>query len=267
MRYSNLHTHTTFSDGKHSVEENVLSALEKNMLSIGFSDHSFTACDPSYCMFREKYEDYRSAVLAMKVKYKDRIPVYLGMELDYYSDIDRDQYDYLIASVHYIVKDGVCYPIDHSPEQQIDCRDNAFGGDMMAVAKCYYDMVVEHVEKTRPTFVGHFDVITKFSQMPEEDESYRQMAREALRRVIKTCPYIEVNTGAISRGWRTVPYPNQYLLETLREAGGEPVLGSDSHHRDNLIFHFDETVEMLKQAGFDHVCVFNGKDFDKVYFE
>ena len=26
-------------------------------------------------------------------------------------------------------------------------------------------------------------------------------------------------------------------------------------------------VEMLKQAGFDHVCVFNGKDFDKVYFE
>ena len=29
MRYSNLHTHSTFSDGKHTMEENVLSAIEK----------------------------------------------------------------------------------------------------------------------------------------------------------------------------------------------------------------------------------------------
>ena len=43
MRYSNLHTHSTYSDGKYSLEENVLSAIEKQMRSIGFSDHSFTS--------------------------------------------------------------------------------------------------------------------------------------------------------------------------------------------------------------------------------
>ena len=40
MRFSNLHTHSTFSDGKNTPEEIVLSAIEKNFLSIGFSDHS-----------------------------------------------------------------------------------------------------------------------------------------------------------------------------------------------------------------------------------
>ena len=29
MKYSNLHTHTSFSDGLHTVEENILSAIEK----------------------------------------------------------------------------------------------------------------------------------------------------------------------------------------------------------------------------------------------
>ncbi len=56
MRFSNLHTHTTFSDGVGTVRENIESAIAKNMLSLGFSDHSFTACDTSYCMKLEDYE-------------------------------------------------------------------------------------------------------------------------------------------------------------------------------------------------------------------
>ena len=43
MKYSNLHNHTTYSDGKFSVRENVEEALRIGMESIGFSDHSFTA--------------------------------------------------------------------------------------------------------------------------------------------------------------------------------------------------------------------------------
>lgn len=48
MRYSNLHNHSTYSDGKSTMEENIQAAIRKNMHSLGFSDHSFTACDPSY---------------------------------------------------------------------------------------------------------------------------------------------------------------------------------------------------------------------------
>ncbi len=293
MRYSNLHTHSTFSDGKHSLEENVLSAIEKNMLSLGFSDHSYTACDTSYCMKQEDYEGYLQSIRQLKEKYSNQIPLYSGLELDYYSIdehapvtakclesgqlettfVDRnpivlslsdfDNYDYLIASVHYIVKDGICYPIDHSPEQQHHCIQNAFCGDIFAMAQCYFDMLCEHVERVRPTVVGHFDVLTKFSLMPEENERYQAIAKNALKRIIKTCPYVEVNTGAISRGWRKTPYPADYLLRALLEEGGKPVLGSDSHDKNNLTYAFDVTVALLKQIGFKNVYVFNGEGFDE----
>ena len=35
MRHSNLHTHTVFSDGYYTVEETVLAAIDRNMISLG----------------------------------------------------------------------------------------------------------------------------------------------------------------------------------------------------------------------------------------
>lgn len=294
MRYSNLHTHSTFSDGKHSLEENVLSAIEKDMISLGFSDHSFTGPDSSYCMRLDQYRAYLEEIARLKKVYAGQMTLYSGLELDYYSMareisvngkvlesgmLDSDSvvkepplfalselksFDYIIASVHYIVKNGICYPIDHSPEQQLHCIQNAFDSDIYAMAQYYFALLCEHVEHVKPTIVGHFDVITKFSLMPEDDERYRAIACNTLKRILRTCPYIEVNTGAIARGWRKMPYPGHYLLETILEEGGEVVLGSDSHHKDNLTFYFDETVELLKSVGFDHVCAFNGAGFDMI---
>ena len=262
MRYTNLHTHTNFSDGAHSVAENVASAVNKNMLSLGFSDHSYTPCDPLYCMKPEQYEPYLRTLEAAK---KDSpIPIYAGLELDAYSHDDTSVFDYFLASVHYIIKDGVCHPIDHSPAQQQTCMRDAFGGSVLDMAKCYFDILGEHVAKVKPLFVGHFDVITKFSLMPEEDDAYRAIAADTLKEVLKICPYIEMNSGAISRGWRKTPYPGSYLLEVVKENGGHMVLGSDSHNLNNLTFHFDESVELLRQAGIDHIAVFNGKGFDHV---
>ena len=84
MRFSNLHTHTTFSDGVGTVRQNIESAINKNMLSLGISDHSFTACDTSYCMKLSDYDRYFEEISSLKSEYKDKIPVYLGLEKDYY---------------------------------------------------------------------------------------------------------------------------------------------------------------------------------------
>ena len=264
IRFSNLHTHTTFSDGKGTVRENVESAIKKNMLSLGFSDHSFTACDPTYCMPYEKYGEYRAAVRAIKEEYKDRLPIYLGIEKDYYSEIDSSEYDYVIASVHYIVKNGICYPIDHSRAQQEECIRDVFGGNVLNFAEYYYNMVVEHVERARPLCVGHFDVLNKFSIMPEADDRYIEMTISAMKEAAKYCNCFELNTGGISRGWRKIPYPSDYLLKTLLDIGGRVVINSDSHHPDNLDFFFNESVELMRNVGYDSFSVFNGTGFDTV---
>ena len=263
MRYVNLHNHSTFSDGAQAPEEIVLAAIEKNMLGIGFSDHSYTDFDPSYCMLPERFEGYHRTIDDLKAKYADKIKVFKGIELDYYSEVDPKDYNYRIASVHYIIVDGVWYPIDHSEQDQRNCIENAFGGDTIAMAQRYFDMLCEHVERCKPTLVGHFDVITKYSLMPEADARYRQIASDALQRILKACPYVELNTGAIARKKRTVPYPCPYLWDTLRECGGEVLLSSDSHNKNNLIFGFDEAVRQLKDAGFDYIVQWNGTGFER----
>ena len=262
MGYTNLHTHTNFSDGKHSHRENVLSAIEKGMEALGFSDHSFTPCDTSYCMQQEAYAGYLAVIRELKEEFSHRVRIYAGLELYYYSQIPEGDFDYLIASVHYIVENGVCYPIDHSAQQQRQCADEMFGGDMLALAERYYAQLAEHVNWVRPAVVGHFDVITKFGLMPEADPAYRRLAQEALEKIIPVCPVLEMNTGAIARGLRHTPYPADYLLDTVRQLGGQITLGSDSHHKDNLVFYFDEAVERLRSAGFDSIAVFNGCGFD-----
>ena len=264
MKYSNLHTHTTFSDGVGSVRENIESAIAKNMLNLGFSDHSFTACDPSYCMPTERYGAYVKEVRELASEYEGRLPVFLGLEKDFYSEGDDSMFDYVIASAHYINKNGKCYPIDHTLRQQQECVAEVFGGNIVDMAKCYFEMMVNHVEKTKPTFIGHFDVITKFSYMPEEDDGYIKAATQSLEECLKTCKYLEFNTGGISRGYKTFPYPNNFLLEKIKEFGGKILLGSDSHDPKNLDFFFDASVNILKNAGFDEISVFNGKDFYEV---
>ena len=264
MRYSNLHTHSTFSDGKGTLRDNVEAAIARNMVSLGCSDHSFTACDTSYCMMLEDYAAYCKEVEALKAEYSDRIPLFLGIECDYYSEIDKSMFDYTIASVHYIIKNGICYPIDHSPRQQEECIRDAFGGNVLDMAKCYYDMITEHAMKLSPSFIGHFDVINKFSLMPEDDPRYQEISLAAMAEIMKVCPYFEVNTGAIARGWRKSPYPNKYLLEYLRDNGGEVLINGDTHAPENMTFYFDESVDILKGLGFDHISMLGKDGFYKV---
>ena len=188
-----------------------------------------------------------------KEEYKGEIPIFVGLEKDYFSEIDRGAFEYVIGSVHYIIRNGVCYPIDHTPDQQRICARDAFGGSILDMAKCYFGMVAEHTYIARPDVIGHFDVINKFSLMPECDDKFMYAAEESLRECIKWCPRVEVNTGGMARGWRKSPYPNSHLLRLVGELGGSIVLNSDSHSAQNLDYAFSDAVDYIRAAGFDRI--------------
>ncbi len=264
MRHSNLHTHTTFSDGIGTPRETIQSAIEKGMASLGFSDHSFLTFDTSYCMMENEYPQYIQTINELKAEYREVLPIYLGLEKDAYSEGDDSAFDYIIASVHYIYKNGIYYPIDHSSKQQKECADEAFGGSFLDLAACYFEIITEYVIRQKPTLIGHFDVITKFGLMPEDDEAYRDIAKQALTECLKHCPYIEMNTGAVCKGLRKDPYPNTYLLETVRACGGNIVLSADAHNPKNLIFDFDRSCDILRNAGWKSIFQFNGNGYTEI---
>ena len=273
MIKKNFHMHTTYCDGNNTVREMIDSAIEKGFAEIGFSGHSHTPFDESYCMSPEATEAYREEVMALKEEYKDKIDIRLGIEFDYFSDEDKDRWDYLIGSVHYVLAGGEYVPVDETPEITRDAIDRLFGGDPYAFCEAYFAQVGNVVGKTGCDIVGHFDLITKFNEYVEQDEEgkfvsagtgkmfdetdprYVAAYTAAVKRIMEDgkaagkVPLFEINTGAMSRGYRATPYPSKAILETIRDAGGKVILSSDSHAEDTIDCAFEEAEAMAKDLG------------------
>lgn len=261
---SNFHTHTVFCDGKDTPEEMILTAIEMGFDSLGFSGHGYMDFDQSYCMLDT--EGYLDTLRKFKEKYKDKIEIYAGVEEDAYCPVDRDRFDYIIGSCHYVVKNGVYYPLDCS----MDGFKNALGvfdNDHLTMADSYYSYFCDYLKRRRPDIVGHFDLITKYDEKMGSlflsDPDYHKLAEGYIESVADIGCFFEVNTGAIARGHRTTPYPYENLLYILKKHGTELVLTSDCHNAKDLDCSFDTVKAYLKDMGFDHMNTLYGGKFIK----
>lgn len=248
---SNLHTHTTYSDGIGTIDENIASAIERGFVSIGISDHSCTEYDEC-CMKPGNEREYTEEIRRKAREYDGKIDVFCGIELDSFSKCERERYDYIIGSVHCLKVKGEYCPVDFSKEHQTHVIEKTFGGSMIDFARMYYDDVVKNVRTNSPDIIGHFDLITKYGLVDESDEEYRKIAVEALREAIKYCRRFEVNTGAIARGYRKNPYPAEFLLKEILRLGGDVIITSDSHNPSKIDFAFEKAENILKSIGFTH---------------
>ena len=238
-----LHTHSYYSDGKASPEQMILAALDKGLTEIGISDHSYTFFDKSYCMQKEKIEAYKAELAALKSKYEGRIKVLCGVEQDIYSTESTEGYDYVIGSAHYLQVKGKYYPLDEKKEDFVALCDQAFGGDYYALAKEYFALVAQFADRKDVSIIGHIDLIAKFNEggclFDESDPRYLAEAYAAIDRLVKAGKIIEINTGAVGRGYRTYPYPAPHLFDRIKKQKGKTILSSDAHTPDKVAFWFD----------------------------
>ena len=108
---SNVHTHTSFCDGKNSVEEMALAAIDLGFVSLGYSIHGWTPYEPTPVTL-EKEALYRDEVRRVREKYLGQIEILLGAERDALYPRDFSQYEYLIDSTHCILAGGEYVYID-----------------------------------------------------------------------------------------------------------------------------------------------------------
>ena len=239
MIVCDLHTHTTYCDGNNTPEEMVLAAIRKGMECLGFSAHSYTFFDESYCM--KNTEDYKREIARLKEKYKGKIKILCGVEQDFFSQEPTQGYDYVIGSVHYLKIDNNYIPIDESAQSLIDAVNEYFCGDFYKMADAYYKTVSQI---KNADIIGHFDLITKFNEdfclFDENDKRYKKSYKNALDTLLRQNVYFEINTGAISRGYRKSPYPSKDILDYIKANGGKTILSSDAHSTDGLMFAFEK---------------------------
>ena len=244
MSRFDLHVHTEFCDGQGSPEDYVRAALEKNLDCLGFSAHSPLPFGRRWCMPLKKAELYRQTVEELKERYGRRIRILCGIEQDYYSTTSTEAYDYVIGSVHRVRKYGLPWEVDASAESFARTVRLAFHGDVYAFAELYYETLADVVNKTGAEIVGHFDLIKKFNGdgrfFDESHPRYLAAWQKAADALLDSGAWFEINTGAISRGYRTDAYPSAEIRSYLRQRGGRFLLSSDSHRPDSLCTAFED---------------------------
>lgn len=251
--------HSLFSDGKATLEQYADEAVKQGYTSIGFSEHSFTDFDDSFCMKKEDTEKYIAAAAEVKERYADKLEIYTGTEFDIFSNIAAEKlerYDYVIGACHYVDVGTEKRAVDCSEEVMNETIEKYFRGDAYAYCKKYFNTVAKLADIEEVDIVAHIDLVSKFNEgekyFSETHPRYVMPALVALERLSAAGKIFEINTGAISRGYRTNPYPAELLLSSLYEMGGKITFSSDAHAAEHLGFAFNEAVKLAKECGFDH---------------
>ena len=283
----NFHTQTSFCDGRDTPEQVVEMALRKGFRHLGFSGHM----DPGVSM---DFPQYEAEICRLQDKYQGRLEILRGVELDNVTGAEcAPAVEYAIGSTHFIpipgseiwnrtfgldeiCEDGIngdqIICVDASPDVLKSGCERYYDGDYYAMSQDYYRFEAEVAKRLKPTFIGHFDLITRFNDLsPEEgghflDERsgrYLQPAMDAMQSLVAYGIPFEINLGAVNRGRKREPYPRTELLKALSEMGGEVLLSSDAHQMEKLDGGFDFSLHEIKACGFRHVNVltreFSGK--------
>lgn len=249
---TNFHTHTVWCDGKDTPETMIRSAIEKGFGALGFSSHCAYPDDSVCTVPSAKLRGYFDEIRSLASVYSGRIEVLCGVEADYIpgsTDPDASRYaafspDYIIGSVHYVVApDGARVAVDDTPQVLADGIASHFGGDVQSYVRAYFRQEREMAERFRFNVIGHPDLVRKFNvKNPYFDETaswYVDELAATADAIAASGKIVEVNTGAISRGWLDDAYPSATFRKMLRERGVRFILSSDSHSAETLDCAFD----------------------------
>jgi len=260
---SNLHTHTDFSDGINPPEEMVKVAISKGFHTLGFSEHGYTPYG-RFCMKPETEPLYRQEINRLKEKYRDQISILLGYEHEYYSPLNVSEYDYYIESVHLVSCQGDMIFVDRSRDCLLDALQKYYSGDAYAMCRDYFRTVSMSCANNDALIIGHIELIMKFNEnrdiFDDEHPTYLKYAYEMLDTVVNSGMLVEVNTGAISRGYRKEPYPGRNILKKLKEMGGRIIITSDCHNAEWLDCGFELSADIARECGYRTAWMMKGNE-------
>lgn len=262
IQTQSLHNHSTYDDGKDTPAAMAEAAFRAGLKGFGLTAHSPMPGE-AWTVAPDEMPAFRAEMAQLRARYAGRMQVWCGLEFDRTSEREwLAGADYVIASVHALKTDSGLWALDDNRDRSRRMILLAFDGDRDAAAEAYFAEMRGIAEIPEADIVGHFDLITKFDEPePLYDASsprYRRAALEAMEALVRAEKVFEINTGAVSRGLRTAPYPAFELLCALREMGGRVTITADAHSAAHLCFGFDEAERLAKRAGFRELWEFDG---------
>jgi len=256
MGFINFHVHSEFCHGIGSPEEYVKAAIKNNVESIGFSSHAPLPFKKAWTMKEENLKEYCNSVEILKSKYKNRISIFLGFEVDYIPELRRfDDFralgaDYIIGSNHFIGKDK------YGRYQRIESIKTGviIEKDPEHYIRNYFDSISNMVIHEKPDIVGHFVLIKKINlkkqYFDQEDKWYQNTVNKTLKIIENSNTIIEVNTSKLTRNSSQWLFPSIDILEKCYSLNIPITLGSDAHIPEDIIAGYTEAFALLRDIGF-----------------
>lgn len=249
MNY-NYHTHTYRCNHATGTEEEYINrAIECGIKYMGFADHVPLKFSDGYeTPFRvpvAKAREYVETLSKLREKYKDKIDIKIGFEMEYYPEIfdtmlkDVISYgaEYLILGAHFANSE---YP------QKLEHSANA--SDSVEKLKTYVERVVEGMKTGVFTYVAHPDMINFTGDV----SVYSQEMRKICKASKKTGIPLEINCLGI-RDKRA--YPRNEFWEIAGEEQSPVVFGFDTH--DTLAAYDSYSIpiaeEMVRKYNLNYI--------------
>ncbi len=252
-----LHNHTPLCNhASGSPEKFIQKAIEKGIKIYGFADHAPMEFDYEYRMGFEDMDKYEKEIKTLKEKFKDKIEILLGYEVDYTPVVDKRvlerNVDYLIGSVHFLDNWGFDNPefIKEWNRRHVD-----------DVYKEYFSKIEEMANSNLFNIVGHIDLVKVFGHKPKTD--IKDLAKNAVKAIKKANMAVEINTSGLRKPVKE-HYPSDELLEMILNEGIDITFSSDAHSPEQVGYKLNETINKLKDMGLNEAVYFKNKEKFKV---
>lgn len=219
----NYHTHTfRCHHATGTPEEYILRAIEGGIKYMGFSDHaSFIFPDGYESYFRiftAEAKDYFSELYALREKYKDKIDIKIGFEMEYYPKYFDKMFktaldagaEYLILGQHFL---GNEHPDGHGCSKSTDNPDHL---------KEYVESVLSAIDSGVFTYIAHPDMFNFIGDSSLYDEEMRKICRASAEKNIP----LEINCLGIRDNRH---YPKETLWEIAAQEKSPVTIGFDAH--------------------------------------
>lgn len=221
----NYHTHThRCHHATGEMEEYIVRAMENGIKYMGFSDHIPYICSDGYeALYRInslEVREYIAEARHLKEKYKDKIDVKIGFEMEYYPGFFEKMLEsaiacggeYLILGEHFITEE----------HPDMDERYSGHPSEDTEKFNIYLNNVIEAMKTGVFTYVAHPDLFRFEGSNEAYDSGYRKICRVSRELNLP----LEINFLGI-RDDRF--YPNDKFWKIAGEEKSPVTFGFDAH--------------------------------------
>ncbi len=270
MHLFNFHTHTSYCDGNSEPEAYVKQAITMGFQSLGFSGHAPIPLENGFAIKEDELHTYCDEIRKLSEQYKNQIPIYLALEIDYIPGFTKDfkdfkescNLDYTIGSVHLVVnpENKQLWFIDGGKTATYDNGlQQIFNGDIQTAVKTYYHQVNQMIITQKPDIIGHLDKIKMNNQnrfFRQDEIWYKNLINECIAIIKEQGCIVEVNTRGLYKKRSDELFPGISILKELYRLKIPVTISADAHKPEELALLFQETACLLKEIGFKAVMVF-----------